>query len=160
MGRVVHREELKAIRETLRREGRKVVFTNGVFDIIHRGHVEYLRRAREAGDVLIVGMNTDASVRRIKGETRPVVAQDDRAYVLSNLTSVDYVCLFEEDTPFNLIAGIIPDVLVKGADWSVDAIVGKDVVEKAGGVVSTIAFVPDRSTTSIIDRIVERFSAK
>jgi len=160
MGRVVHREELKTIRETLRRDRRKVVFTNGVFDILHRGHVDYLLKARGAGDVLVVGMNSDASVRRIKGEKRPIVPEEDRAFVLSNLVPVDFVCLFEEDTPYSLIAEILPDVLVKGADWSVEAIVGKEVVEKAGGVVSTIAFVPDRSTTSIIDRIVERFSAK
>jgi rfaE bifunctional protein nucleotidyltransferase chain/domain len=160
MGRVVHREEVKAIRAELRRERRKVVFTNGVFDILHRGHVEYLTKAHAAGDILIVGMNSDASVRRIKGEKRPVVPQDDRAYVLSNLVPVDYVCLFEEDTPYALIAEIVPDVLVKGADWSIDAIVGKDLVEQAGGVVATIEFVPDRSTTSIIDRILERFSSK
>src|SRR5437879_7183716 len=113
MGRVVNRQELRGIRETLRKEKKAVVFTNGVFDIIHRGHVEYLASARRAGDVLVVGMNTDASVRRIKGEKRPIVSEEDRATVLSNVLSVDYVCLFDEDTPRELIAEIVPDVLVK-----------------------------------------------
>ena len=160
MGIVVTREELKAIRHTLRREKKTVVFTNGVFDIIHRGHIEYLLKARAAGDILIVGMNTDSSVHRIKGDKRPIVHQDDRAFVLSNFLPVDYVCLFDEDTPLALITDIVPDVLVKGADWNLDAIVGKDVVEGTGGKVATIEFVPNRSTTSIIDRILERFPSR
>jgi len=160
MGIVVTRKELKAIRDTLRREKKKVVFTNGVFDIIHRGHIEYLLKARAAGDFLIVGMNTDSSVQHIKGDNRPIVNQGDRAFVLSNLLPVDYVCLFDEDTPLTLIADIIPDVLVKGADWNLDAIVGKEIVEQAGGKVATIEFIPNRSTTSIIDRILERFSSR
>ena len=160
MGTVVTREELKSIRGTLRRKNKKVVFTNGVFDIIHRGHIEYLQKARSAGDVLVVGMNTDASVHRIKGDKRPIVDQNDRAFVLSNLLPVDYVCLFDEDTPLSLITDIVPDVLVKGADWNLNAIVGKDIVEKAGGTVATIEFIPNRSTTSIIDRILERFSGR
>lgn len=160
MGTVVTREELKSIRDTLRRKNKKVVFTNGVFDIIHRGHIEYLQKARSAGDVLIVGMNTDASVHRIKGDKRPIVDQNDRAFVLSNLLPVDYVCLFDEDTPLSLITDIVPDILVKGADWNLNAIVGKDIVEKAGGTVATIEFIPNRSTTSIIDRILERFSGR
>jgi len=160
MGRVVHLDELLGIRENLRRQKKRVVFTNGVFDILHRGHVEYLKKARDAGDVLIVGLNSDASVRRIKGKNRPIVAQDDRAYVLSHVVPVDYVCIFDEDTPYQLISSLVPDVLVKGADWALGEIVGKDVVEKAGGKVATIEFVPDRSTTSIIDRIIDRFSSR
>lgn len=160
MGRVVTRAELSAARAELRRERKKAVFTNGVFDIIHRGHIEYLAKARAAGDALIVGLNSDASVRRIKGPKRPVVGEADRAFVLANLVPVDYVCLFDEDTPEALIRDIVPDILVKGADWKIDAIVGKDIVEKAGGRVAVIDFVPDRSTTSIIDRIVERFAGK
>ncbi len=159
MGRVVNREALRDICGSLRGERKKIVFTNGVFDIVHRGHVEYLERAREAGDALIVGMNTDASVRRIKGDKRPIVSEDDRAFVVSRLNPVDYVCLFDEETPFELIRAIVPDVLVKGADWDVKDIVGRDVVEKAGGRVATINLVPGRSTTSIIDRILDRFSA-
>ena len=155
MGTVVTRAELAQIRETLKREGRKVVFTNGCFDIVHRGHVEYLTKAKALGDVLIVGMNTDASVRRLKGPTRPIVCQDDRALVLAAFHVVDYVCLFDEDTPYELIKAVIPDVLVKGSDWAIDSIVGKDIVEEAGGTVQTIEFVPHRSTTEIIKKITD-----
>jgi D-beta-D-heptose 7-phosphate kinase/D-beta-D-heptose 1-phosphate adenosyltransferase len=137
----------------LKREGKKVVFTNGCFDIIHRGHVEYLTKAKALGDVLMVGMNTDASVRRLKGTARPVVCQEDRAFVLAAFRVVDYVCLFEEDTPHDLISIVVPDVLVKGSDWAIDSIVGKDIVEAAGGSVQTIDFIPNRSTTDIIKKI-------
>lgn len=160
MGSVVKLEELKAIRTSLRQQNKKVVFTNGVFDIFHRGHIEYLLRAKALGDVLIVGMNSDSSVQRIKGDKRPIVNEIDRAFVLSNLIPIDYVCLFDEDTPHNLIAAVVPDILVKGADWNVNDIVGKEIIEKAGGKVMTIDFIPDRSTTSIIDRILERFKSK
>jgi len=153
MGAVVTREDLVKIKETLKREGKKVVFTNGCFDIVHRGHVEYLTKAKALGDVLLVGMNTDTSVRRLKGPTRPVVCQDDRAFVLAALRVVDYVCLFDEDTPQELIKAVVPDVLVKGSDWAIDSIVGKDIVEAAGGKVQTIDFVPNRSTTNIIQKI-------
>jgi len=155
MGVVVSRAELTQIREKLKREGKKVVFTNGCFDIVHRGHVDYLTKAKALGDVLLVGMNTDASVKRLKGPARPVVCQDDRAFVLSAFGAVDYVCLFEEDTPQELIRAVIPDVLVKGSDWAVDSIVGKDIVEAAGGTVQTIEFVPNRSTTDIIKKIAD-----
>lgn len=160
MGKVVNIDELRSIRNALRVGRRTVVFTNGVFDIIHRGHVEYLQRAKALGDVLIVGMNNDDSVRRIKGSQRPIVNEGDRAFVLANLTPVDYVCLFAEDTPLNLISILLPDILVKGADWAVGDIVGKDVVEAAGGRVTTIEFVPERSTTSIINRILDRSRAQ
>ena len=158
MGNVVELNELTTIRELLRQQKKKTVFTNGVFDIIHRGHVDYLEKAKALGDVLIVGLNTDASVKRIKGEKRPIVSEGDRAFVLSHLTPVDYVCLFPGDTPLALISIIIPDILVKGADWNIDSIVGREVVERAGGKVATIDFVPDRSTSGIIERILERFS--
>jgi D-beta-D-heptose 7-phosphate kinase/D-beta-D-heptose 1-phosphate adenosyltransferase len=153
MGEVVAHTELLKIRERLKREGKKIVFTNGVFDIVHRGHVEYLTKAKALGDVLLVGMNTDASVHRLKGSQRPVVSQDDRAFVLAALRVVDYVCLFDEDTPYNLIKAVVPDVLVKGSDWAIDSIVGKDIVEAAGGKVQTIDYVPNRSTTNIIQKI-------
>jgi rfaE bifunctional protein nucleotidyltransferase chain/domain len=157
-GAVVELNEMKRIRESLHRQKKKIVFTNGCFDIIHRGHIEYLLKAKALGDVLVVGLNTDESVRRIKGEGRPIVTQDDRAFVLANLLPVDYVCPFAEDTPLSLITAIVPDILVKGADWKIDDIVGKDVVELAGGKVETIDFVPNRSTSGIIERILERFS--
>ena len=153
MGRVVGLDELKTLREALRRERKKVVFTNGCFDIIHRGHVEYLLKAKALGDVLVVGVNTDGSVRRIKGNNRPVTREEDRAFIVANLSPVDYACTFDEDTPLRLVTAILPDVLVKGADWGIDNIVGKDVVEKAGGKVVTIDFIPNYSTSSIIKRI-------
>ena len=159
MGKVVSREELVSIRTLLKTQKKKVVFTNGVFDILHRGHVEYLQKAKALGDILIVGMNTDASVKKIKTDGRPIVQEQDRAHVLAALAAVDYVCLFSEETPYELLKALVPDVLVKGADWAVDAVVGKDIVEQAGGSVQTIEFLPQRSTTNIIKTIKERFSS-
>jgi D-beta-D-heptose 7-phosphate kinase/D-beta-D-heptose 1-phosphate adenosyltransferase len=155
MGTVVRKHELVQIRARLKRDGMKVVFTNGCFDLLHFGHVEYLKKAKNVGNILVVGMNDDASVRRLKGSPRPITPQDDRASIIAALASVDYVCLFPEDTPLELITVLLPDVLVKGADWSVDAVVGKDIVEGSGGTVQTIEFLPDRSTTRIIAKIRE-----
>jgi D-glycero-beta-D-manno-heptose 1-phosphate adenylyltransferase len=155
MGRVLSRADLVEARRQLKIAGKKVVFTNGCFDILHRGHIDYLAKARELGDCLVIGVNTDASVGRLKGPDRPIVQEDDRAAVLSALAVVDYVCLFEEDTPYELIRALVPDVLVKGADWSLGDIVGKDIVEGAGGAVHTIQFLPNRSTTNIIQKIVQ-----
>jgi D-glycero-beta-D-manno-heptose 1-phosphate adenylyltransferase len=154
------REEIKAIRNKLMLEGKSVVFTNGCFDIIHAGHVDYLAKAKECGDILILGLNSDKSVRSIKGEKRPIVPEEERAFILSNLKSVDYVTLFDEDTPFEIISAIIPDVLVKGADWPIDQIVGRDVVENNGGMVKTIKFVNQVSTTNIIKTILERYTVE
>jgi len=150
--------ELKAIRLKLKASNKKVVFTNGVFDLIHSGHVDYLSKAKKLGDVLIVGLNSDDSVKRIKGDKRPILKQEERALILSNFKPVDYVVLFDEDTPEKLISEIIPDILVKGADWAVEKIVGKEVVEKNGGKVMNIEFVNDQSTSKIIDLIVKRYS--
>jgi rfaE bifunctional protein nucleotidyltransferase chain/domain len=155
MGMVVSRRKLIRIRHRLRRERKRVVFTNGTFDIIHRGHVDYLSAAHRMGDVLIVGLNTDASVRRLKGAGRPINAAADRAAVLAGLASVDYVCFFAEDTPHRLISALIPDVLVKGADWQKNTIVGRDVVEKHGGIVRRVRLTPHRSTTSMIARVLQ-----
>ena len=155
MGEVLSREALAAVCARVKKAGKRVVFTNGCFDILHRGHVDYLTKAKALGDLLVVGVNGDDSVRRLKGPNRPVVNQDDRAAVLAALAAVDYVSLFDEDTPFELIRAIAPDVLVKGADWSVEAIVGKDVVEAAGGTVQTLEFLPNRSTSSIIQKIIQ-----
>ncbi|MCX6145497.1 MAG: D-glycero-beta-D-manno-heptose 1-phosphate adenylyltransferase [Ignavibacteriales bacterium] len=155
MGAVLMRNNLIEIRQQLRKTGKSVVFTNGCFDILHRGHVDYLSKARALGDILIVGVNTDASVKRLKGANRPIVQEDDRAAVLAALAVVDYVCLFDEETPYELIRALVPDILVKGADWSVGDIVGKDIVEAAGGAVHTIEFLPNRSTTNIIQKIVQ-----
>ncbi|MBI5471550.1 MAG: D-glycero-beta-D-manno-heptose 1-phosphate adenylyltransferase [Ignavibacteriae bacterium] len=155
MGKILSVPALQRVRRSLKKRKKKVVFTNGTFDVIHRGHVEYLAKAKQLGDVLIVGLNTDASIRRIKGPRRPINRNADRAAVLAALASVDYVCLFGEDTPQRLIEQIVPDVLVKGADWKVDAIVGKEVVEHNGGVVRTIRLTPGRSTTTVIQRILD-----
>ncbi len=135
------------------RPGKRIVFTNGCFDILHPGHVDYLARARDLGDLLVVGLNSDASVRRIKGTTRPVNPEHDRALVLGALACVDHVVIFSEDTPYRLIQAVLPDVLVKGGDWPVEKIVGRDIVEARGGRVLSIPLLPGYSTTRIIERI-------
>ncbi len=152
-------EEIKSIRKKLREEKKKVVFTNGCFDLIHAGHVDYITKAKELGDVLIVGLNSDSSVRSIKGDKRPILKEGERAFIMSSLKPVDYVVLFDEDTPANLIAEIIPDILVKGADWSIENIVGRDVVEANGGEVKTIRFVNDQSTSKIIKYILDKYKS-
>lgn len=154
---ILSREELKKVRAQLKAENKKVVFTNGCFDLIHSGHVDYLLKSKQLGDVLIVALNTDESVRRIKGEKRPILNQNERAFIVSNLKPVDYVTFFDEDTPAEIIADLIPDILVKGADWSLDKIVGRDVVEANGGEVKTIEFVNDQSTSKIIQTILSRY---
>jgi D-glycero-beta-D-manno-heptose 1-phosphate adenylyltransferase len=158
MGKVLQLEELIKIRKELKEQNKKVVFTNGCFDILHKGHVDYLNKAKELGDVLVVGLNSDISVKLIKGEKRPIVTQDERAFILSNLIAIDYVCFFDEDTPKNLISAVIPDYLVKGADWDIDKVVGKDVVEANGGKVLTVTLTPNKSTTNIIKTVVDRYS--
>jgi len=146
-------EEAAAFAEGLRRQGRRVVFTNGVFDILHPGHVRYLRQARALGDALIVGLNADASVRRNKGPERPINSEQERAEVLEALECVDLVAVFSEDTPARIIETIKPDILVKGADWAEDAIVGRDTVEAGGGRVVRVPVEQGFSTTDIIRRI-------
>ena len=154
---IISREALKKIRKDLKEKGKKVVFTNGCFDLIHAGHVDYLTKAKEFGDVLTVAVNSDESIRRIKGKTRPITPLSERGFVLSNLKAVDYVTPFEEDTPFEIIKDLVPDILVKGADWSIENIVGRDTVESNGGEVKTIEFVNNQSTSNIIKIILERF---
>lgn len=135
-----------------KRSGKKVVFTNGCFDILHRGHVAYLNQAKSLGAILIVGLNSDASVKRLKGPTRPINAELDRKFVLENLKCVDHVEIFESDTPFDLISAIMPDLLVKGGDWKIEQIVGSDIVIANGGEVLSLNFVDGYSTTSIIEK--------
>jgi len=139
----------------LREKGRKVVFTNGCFDIIHAGHVRYLTKARSLGDMLVVGLNSDASVRAIKGPSRPIVPESERAEVLGALRCVDYVVIFNEDTPLSLITALRPDILVKGSDWAAHEIVGGDVVKESGGRVARVRLLKGRSTTNIIKRVLE-----
>lgn len=148
--------DLQSQTKKLKQEGKKIVFTNGCFDILHPGHVDYLSRARDLGDFLILGLNTDASVKRLgKGDNRPVNSEESRAMVLAGLESVDAIVYFEDDTPLNLITSLIPDVLVKGGDYTIDTIVGSDVVQAAGGRVVTIPFLEGYSTTRIINRITD-----
>jgi D-beta-D-heptose 7-phosphate kinase/D-beta-D-heptose 1-phosphate adenosyltransferase len=134
-------------------EGRTVVFTNGCFDLLHPGHVALFEAARAEGDVLVVGLNSDRSVRALKGAGRPLVPEQERAETLAALEAVDRVVVYDEDTPLELIRALLPDVLVKGADWAQDAIVGSDVVQAAGGRVVRAALVPGRSTTSLVEQI-------
>ena len=148
--RVLSRESLLA--RFGRPRDRKLVFTNGCFDVLHPGHVEFLAQAKDLGDVLVVGLNSDASVRRLKGEGRPLLAEADRAAVLAALRSVDVVTLFDEDTPLELISALLPDVLVKGGDYDLNGIVGRETVEGAGGEVRVLPFVEGYSTTGILDR--------
>jgi rfaE bifunctional protein nucleotidyltransferase chain/domain len=150
---VLSREDV--LHQFSRPRDRKLVFTNGCFDTLHRGHIEHLAQAKALGDLLVVGLNTDASVRRLKGAGRPLVAEDDRATVLSALESVDAVTLFHEDTPLQLIRALLPDVLVKGGDYDLDGVVGRDVVENAGGKVYVLPFVEGYSTTRLLNRIKE-----
>jgi D-beta-D-heptose 7-phosphate kinase/D-beta-D-heptose 1-phosphate adenosyltransferase len=154
--KIVDRAEAVAWRRRLAREGRRVVFTNGCFDLLHRGHVDLFRQARALGDALIVGLNDDASVRRLKGRARPLTPEEDRAEVLAALEMVDRVVLFPEDDPGSLISAVVPDVLVKGDDWAHDAIVGRETVEAAGGRVERVHLTPGRSTRGLIRTIVER----
>ena len=155
MGQVLSLAAMARRPRTLKRSDKKVVFTNGTFDILHRGHVSYLQAARNLGDVLVVGLNTDDSIRRIKGPKRPINANRDRADVLAALQCVDYVVFFGDDTPARLIGKLLPDVLVKGADWKKGQIVGGDVVEAHGGKVRRIRLTPGRSTTNVIQRVLD-----
>jgi D-beta-D-heptose 7-phosphate kinase/D-beta-D-heptose 1-phosphate adenosyltransferase len=155
MGRLLSLKKVCALAESLRREGKRIVFTNGCFDILHAGHVRYLKKAKNLGDVLIVGLNSDSSVRKIKGKDRPINNQKDRAEVLSALESVDYVVIFAEETPEKLIKMVMPDVLVKGSDWKGKKIAGGDIVKKNGGRVVLIPLLKGRSTTKVIQKIKE-----
>ena len=146
-------EKLLPRHEAERAAGRRVVFTNGCFDILHPGHIAYLEDAAACGDVLVLGLNSDASVRRLKGPERPINSERDRAVMLAGLASIDYVTFFEEDTPIELIRAVAPDVLVKGGDWTIGNIVGADFVQGRGGEVFSLPFRQGYSTTSLIEKI-------
>jgi D-beta-D-heptose 7-phosphate kinase/D-beta-D-heptose 1-phosphate adenosyltransferase len=156
--KVKERKILKKILDILRRKGKKIVFTNGCFDLIHIGHVRYLEKARGFGDILVVAINTDSSIKRIKGRERPITPQGERAEVLASLSNVDYVTFFNEDTPYKLIKLLRPDILVKGGDWEKKDIVGRDIVEESGGKVCAIPFIRGASTTSIIRKVLRRYA--
>ncbi|MDQ1334348.1 MAG: D-glycero-beta-D-manno-heptose 1-phosphate adenylyltransferase [Thermodesulfobacteriota bacterium] len=148
------RDECNRMKES----GKRIVFTNGCFDILHPGHIRYLSAARELGDVLVVAVNSDASVRLIKGPKRPILEQQARAELVAALECVDLVLIFDEDNPLRVIQNLLPDILVKGGDWATDEIIGSDVVRSAGGEVKRIPFVTGFSTTDIINRVVERYA--
>ena len=153
MGKVIKRNDIEQYVSSWRESGKIIVFTNGCFDVLHRGHVEYLITARKYGDLLVVGVNTDSSVKKLKGDNRPLVGEQDRAFILSQIIPVDAVVLFSEDTPYNMIREVKPDVLVKGGDYSVDEVVGREIVEASGGEVIIIPLVTGKSTTNLIKKI-------
>jgi len=157
VGKILPAEALQETVRELKRKGLKIVFTNGCFDILHSGHVGYLRKARQLGDVLVVGVNSDRSVRQIKGAQRPILTQTERCEILSGLESVSFVTVFDEETPRQLIEAIIPDVLVNGGDWGIDQIVGREEVETAGGQVLSIPFESGQSSSLIIERILRAY---
>ena len=151
--KIIDFSEIRDLVSTWKSEGKSIVFTNGCFDVLHYGHASYLSEAKDLGDKMIIGLNSDASVRRLKGETRPVNGQLERATLLAALSFVDAVVIFEEDTPERLIKTIHPDVLVKGGDYTIETIVGADFVQSYGGIVKTIPLVENFSTTKILKRL-------
>jgi len=155
MGKVVGWKELIELRKGW--GGKRVVFTNGCFDLLHIGHIRCLQEAKKLGDLLIVGLNSDSSVRKIKGKKRPIVPQKERATILAALKMVDYVCIFDEETPYHLISLLQPDYIVKGGDWRPEEVVGKEIVEGRGGKVVTVKVVEERSTHGLIQRILKRY---
>lgn len=156
-GKILDSDSLNDQLIGLRQSGNRIVFTNGCFDILHAGHVRYLCEARSYGDILVVGLNSDRSIKMIKGEKRPIIPEEQRAEVLASLCCVDYVTLFHEPDPFKLIEKLIPDVLVKGADWPEDKIIGKDIVEGHGGKVVRVRMVSGVSTSDIIQKILKLY---
>jgi len=156
MPKIVDIQSFLAAREEMKRAGNRLVFTNGCFDLLHAGHVRYLSEARALGDALVVALNSDRSVRELKGEGRPILNEQERAEVIAALEAVDYVVIFDEETPRELITALLPDVLVKGGDWPLDEIVGRDEVEAAGGRVLSLPYVEGSSTSDIIERIRNR----
>lgn len=155
--KILPRDSAAAVVAEWSRVGRRVVFTNGCFDLLHQGHARYLAAARKLGEALVVGVNSDASVRRIKGERRPLLPEDERAELIASLECVDLVVVFPEDDPGDLIAALKPKILVKGADWPKDQVIGRGTVEALGGEVVSIPLVTGRSTTNIIKTILERY---
>jgi rfaE bifunctional protein nucleotidyltransferase chain/domain len=159
MGQFLNQSDLKKqidqIRKTKKNGSGKIVFTNGCFDILHVGHIKYLKEAKSQGDILVVGLNADDSVRKLKGESRPIQNEEDRGEVLSSLACIDFVTIFKEDTPEKLIQLIKPDVLVKGGDWKPDQIVGSDFVMSYGGQVKSLQFVKGKSTSNIVSKILK-----
>jgi D-beta-D-heptose 7-phosphate kinase/D-beta-D-heptose 1-phosphate adenosyltransferase len=154
------KEELRRIVEDLKKKGKRIVFTNGCFDLLHLGHIRYLEKAKSLGDILVVGVNSDRSVRNLKGPKRPILPQEERAEILSGLGCVDYITVFNEQTPFELISSLQPHILVKGGDWTKETTVGKDVVERSGGEVVILPFEEGSSTSNLIETILKRYEKR
>lgn len=154
------REELLRIIRDLKAKGKRIVFTNGCFDLLHIGHVRYLEKARALGDVLVVGVNSDSSVRRLKGPERPILPEEERTEILSSLGCVNYVTIFHEPDPLKLITSLQPNVLVKGGDWTKEQTVGKEIVERSGGEVVIIPFLQGTSTSNLIETILKRYEKR
>jgi D-beta-D-heptose 7-phosphate kinase/D-beta-D-heptose 1-phosphate adenosyltransferase len=158
--KIKERKELLRIIKNLKAKGKRIVFTNGCFDLLHIGHIRYLEKARALGDALVVGVNSDSSVRKLKGPKRPVLPVKERTEILSGLGCVDYITIFDERDPLKLITSLHPDVLVKGGDWTKDQIVGSEVVERSGGKVVTIPFVKGASTSNLIETILKKYEKR
>ena len=150
---MIEPEELSRIIEKEKKRGKRIVFTNGCFDLLHPGHIHLLRQAKEEGDILIVGLNSDASLKRLKGKERPLIPEEERAEIIASLEMVDYVVIFQEDTPYSLIKKLKPHVLVKGEDWRDKGVVGRDIVESEGGKVKLVNCLPGYSTRYLIQKI-------
>jgi D-beta-D-heptose 7-phosphate kinase/D-beta-D-heptose 1-phosphate adenosyltransferase len=154
------KEDLHRMVEDLKKKGKRIVFTNGCFDLLHLGHIRYLEKAKSLGDILVVGVNSDRSVRNLKGSERPILPEEERVEILSGLECVDYVTLFDELTPLELISSLQPHILVKGGDWAKETTVGREVVERSGGEVVILPFVEGSSTSNLIETILKRFLKK
>ena len=158
--KIKERKELLRIVKNLKAKGKRIVFTNGCFDLLHLGHVRYLEKAKSLGDVLVVGVNSDSSVRRLKGSKRPILPEKERTEILSGLGCVDYITIFKEVDPLKLITSLRPNLLVKGGDWTREEIVGREVVERSGGELVIIPFVKGTSTSNVIDTILKRYEKR
>jgi D-beta-D-heptose 7-phosphate kinase/D-beta-D-heptose 1-phosphate adenosyltransferase len=154
------KEDLHRIVEDLKKKGKRIVFTNGCFDLLHLGHIRYLEKAKFLGDILVVGVNSDRSVQSLKGPERPILPEEERAEILSGLECVDYITLFDELTPLELISSLQPHILVKGGDWAKETTVGREVVERSGGEVVILPFVEGSSTSNLIETILKRYEKR
>jgi D-beta-D-heptose 7-phosphate kinase/D-beta-D-heptose 1-phosphate adenosyltransferase len=154
------KEDLHRIVEELKKKGKRIVFTNGCFDLLHLGHVRYLEKAKSLGDILVVGVNSDSSVQNLKGPERPILPEEERIEILSSLACVDYITVFDELTPFELISSLRPHILVKGGDWTKETTVGRKVVEQSGGEVVILPFIEGPSTSNLIETILKRYEKR
>ena len=158
--KIKKREDLRRIVEDFKTKGKRIVFTNGCFDLLHIGHIRYLEEAKSLGDILVVGVNSDRSVRNLKGPNRPILPEEERAEILSGLESVNYITIFDEPTPLELISSLQPHILAKGGDWTKETTVGKEVVERLGGEVVILPFIEGSSTSNVIETILKRYEKR